>query len=30
MHAPRLKLKSRNVPIARAHNHILNPDAEPC
>lgn len=24
------ELPSRIVPIAREHNHILNPDAEPC
>jgi len=30
LRAPRLKLESRIVPIARVRSHILNPDAEPC
>jgi HSP20 family molecular chaperone IbpA len=30
LRAPRLKLESRIVPIARGRDHILNPNAEPC
>ncbi len=30
LRAPRVKLESRIVPIARVRSHILNPDAEPC